>query len=1122
MFYLYHHHDMQRLAELLAVLRQRHVPASPLTPDTVVVPGQGTGRWLQKQLAEDEGVLANVDFPLPAGFIWKTLIQDSMGLAAGEAWSRDNLVWHIYRLLPGMAREIPAVNQYLAAATDAASEVHRMQLAERLADVFDQYQVFRGDMLEAWDRSEVDSDSGTARWQAAVWQKLVAALGEAHRVNVLRRAIASLDADTAAAAVPTGRLICFGLAELPPDYLRLFYTLARHVDVHFLFPNPSAHYWGDISSRPVSLAFDVENNPLPGEQAVEDQHPLLASLGRPARDFVHLLYSDELTAIHEPDLGETLTPAPPRHNTLLAAIQRDVIEMRSPMGEFTCSEKDVSFQVHACHGPLREVQVLHDQLLDLMSRDDSLQPRDIVVMVPKLADYAPAIRSVFGAPPPGDRRRIPWSLSDQPRTASHPVVQTFEALLALPVSRWRAPDIMALVSVPAIMRRFGLDESDLDTLQHQVAGAGVRWGLDGASRQAMGAGDYDEFSWQFGLDRLLLGSALADDSSLVADVAPWTELEGGSAATAGRLHRVIRTLQRWRDLFQGERSPAQWHEQINALLAQTLAIDPEDATETAAIQVIHEALGLLDTAHACMEDEWLHADALREALRQNLSRSSERQPLLSGGVSFCGMQSLAGLPFRVVCLLGMNDGDFPRQDGGREFNLVLHRRQLGDRGNRDNDRMGFLQSLLAARDVFYISYTGTDVRNGEALEPATTVSELLDFVYAGYFAGESREDFLKKWLTRQPMQPFSPRYFSSEQASQRVFTFSHEWLEGLRARDGQARELPPLLDGATLAMAEAPAVALRDLRQFFDDPVTRFLRDNVGLQLDEAEAGLVGEEPFRLEGLSRWKLRDGLLAQTLATATPALDPEQPQRLWHRRGMLPPPPLGGEDWAEAAAIINTLLPVARQWRGESSPVDLEWVLASGITLHGRVRDVQTCGLRRVRPGQLKSRHLLPHWIDFLALCAAGKLDGTQSSLAIAGINQEGEADIRETGITQAEASRLLETLVNLYLEGQTRPLPFHPDLADQFLEVQETRLAKGESRDEALETALKRVNDALDPEAWHPHRLAVDPCFSILLEAGEGRLGQRPEDSEFTRLVAAICQPLRDYLAAATDEQEAPA
>ena len=1121
MFYLYHHHDLQRLAELLAELRQRNTPVSPLTPDTVVVPGQGTGRWLQKQLAEDQGVLANVDFPLPAGFIWKTLIQEGMGLEAGEAWSRDNLVWHIYRLLPGMARDIPAVSQYLAGATAAASEVHRIQLAERLADVFDQYQVFRGDMLEAWDRGKIDSDSGTARWQAAVWQKLVAALGQAHRVNVLRRAIASLDAATATAAVPTGRLICFGLAELPPDYLRLFYTLARHVDVHFLFPNPSAHYWGDISSQRVSLAFDVETGTLPGEQAIEDQHPLLASLGRPARDFLHLLYSDELTAIHEPDLGESLAPAPPQDDTLLAAIQRDVIEMQPPAGDFAWSEEDASFQLHACHGPLREVQVLHDQLLDMLARDEDLQPRDIAVMVPKLADYAPAIRSVFGAPPLDDHRRIPWSLSDQPRTASHPVVQTFEALLALPVSRWRAPDIMALVSVPAIMRRFGLDESDLDTLHQQVAGAGVRWGLDSESRRAMGAGDYDEFSWQFGLDRLLLGSTLADDSSLVADVAPWIELEGGSAATAGRLHRVIHILQRWRDLLRGERSPAQWHEQINALLTQTLAIDPEDTTETAAMQVIHEALGLLDTAHACMENELLHADALREALRQNLSRSSERQPLLSGGVSFCSMQSLAGLPFRVVCLLGMNDGDFPRQDGGREFNLILHRRQLGDRGNRDSDRMAFLQSLLAARDVFYISYTGTDVRNGEALEPATTVSELLDFVHAGYFAADPRRDYLKKLLSRQPMQPFSPRYFSPEQSPPRVFTFSREWLEGLRAREGQAHELPSLLDGATLAMAETPAVALRDLRQFFSDPVTRFLRDNVGLQLDEADTSLAGEEPFSLDGLSRWQLCDGLLTQALANETPALDPEQPQRLWHRRGMLPPPPLGGGDWAEAAATINTLLPVARQWQGDSSPVDLELALASGITLHGRVRDVQAGGLRRVRPGRLKSRHLLPHWIDFLALCAAGKLDGSRATLAIAGIDEDGEADIRETGIKQAQARRLLDELVNLYLEGQTRPLPFHPDLADQLLDVQEKKLAKGESPDTALKAALKRINEALDPEAWHPHRLAVDPCFSILLQTGEG-LGQTPENSEFTRLVATICQPLRDYLAPATDHQEAPA
>ncbi|MFP4131101.1 MAG: exodeoxyribonuclease V subunit gamma [Thiohalospira sp.] len=1106
MIQLYHHHDLTELAALLQALMARRPPADPLTPETVLVPDRGKERWLQKTLAEAEGIVANMRFPLPAGFIWGDLIRDRLGWTGHLEYQRDRMVWHLYRLLPELEAESPAIARYLAA---ESREVHRIQLAERLADVFDQYQVFRGDLIEAWDRGEEDTGSTTAAWQAPIWRRLVAELGPDHRVRTLRRAIHELESGTLEAVPPAGRLFFFGVSDLPPDYLRLFYALGHQTEIHLLLPNPSEHYWGDIAAHRISVDFPVEEQALPSQETVETGHPLLASLGRPARDFLHLLYADELAAIQEPELGEALAYTPPEGDRLLERIQRSVITLDATPEDGGLAEDDDSLQIHACHGPLREVQVLHDQLLDLLSRHPDLEPRDIVVMMPDLRTYAPAIRSVFGST--DGARFIPWSLSDQPRRGSHPIVQTFLDVLELPLARWNASHILTLAAVPAIMRRFGLDEPDLDRLHQWVEAAGIRWGRDAENRRRQGAGDYDEFSWVFGLDRLLLGSALDDGDTLVDDVAPWPELEGRDAEILGRLHHLVDTLTGWQETLDAERPPQAWHRLLNELLTSLFAPDTEDPAERTALEAIQEALTLLETAHQCTPETPISWAALHEEMRGALDDAGERQPLLTGGVTFCGIPSLAGIPARVVALLGMDDGAFPRQDGGQSFNLILQRRALGDRTNRDSDRLAFLQALLAARDVFYISYTGTNVRSGEALRPAATVAEFLTYLDGHHFGGAgTAEEIL---VTHQPMQPFSRSYFGEEAPSARIFTFREEWTPGARTTPQAEASPPPLLDGSRFPAPEEPTIELAALKRFFRHPPETFFREQVGLRLADDNESPSDAEPFELNGLQTWQLRSALLDEVRATGTP-LPADDPPRLWRRRGFLPPGGLAAGSWAPAAQAINELLPVVRDWAIETTAADVDCELPGGERLIGRVPDARPEGLRRIHAGELKMKRCLGDWIDYLALLATGALtEGAALTMAGPGKNGSGP-DIRWAHLPPDEASQQLDALIALYRDGLTRPLPFLPDLAGEFLEKRDEKTDKGRSEEEANDLSLNELNGALDPDAFQPRHETRDEYLMLTVGTGDQPLGGTPEESEFIRLAEAIIGPLHQRLEAA--------
>ena len=1096
MFYLYHHHDLQRLAELLAVLLARRDRRHALEPDTVIVPNHGVGRWLQMELAGSEGVAANLEMPLLARFIWRLIPQVLGPDQDSSDFEQARLRWHIYSVLPAVAERSPAVAHYLAA---EAGAVQRLQLACRLADVFDEYLIYRPGLLRDWEAGRV-GDAGPESWQAEVWRALIERLGANHRANLLQRFVEAVGDESAAdsARLPDA-VYCFGLGQLPPEYVKFLYALARRTDVHFLLPNPCEAYWGDIRQGRARIEAPPADAPAAEELAVEAGHPLLASLGRGTRDLLRVLYSDELSAIHEPELGEALAYEPPGGDALLGRVQADIIAMEARREGRGMADGDASVQVHACHGPLREVQVLQDQLLDLMSRDPDLSPRDIVVMAPDMNRCAPAIQSVFGAAE--GARYLPFSLSDRSRGTSHPIVQSFRQLLDLPLSRWTASEIFALAAVPAIGRRFGLDEASLDRVRDWAQAAGVRWGLDAGTRERFGAGTLHQNTWRFGLDRLILGTAQSDEESLTDGVAPWADLEGGSTAAVGSLWQLVERLQAWEETFRQPATARSWLDRLNAMVDDLFVPDAGEHQEGRALEEVREAIAVLGDAAECLEDEPLPWEAVREILAAELAMPASRQPFLSGGITFCGLVPLRAVPFKVVCLLGMDDGAFPRQERNRGFNILRAHPRLGDHSARDDDRLLFLQALTAARDVFYISYTGQDVGSGETLPPSPVVGEWLDFLHLHHFAGQDRNAFEKRLITRQPMHPFSRRYFDAEPDHPRLFTFAAEWQPSSRAAHGERHAPPGFVDGSRPAAPEGlDVIDVAELRRFFDHPARYLLDNRLQIRFETLEQEVEDRELLELAGLNAYRVRAALLRSAQRQGLETVD-TRPDALWRARGELPPPPLDAQPFAAQAEQVNALLPVWRSWTQdgeEAGWLDVDFTL-DGHRLVGRLNGVWPDGPRLLRPGGLRMQYRLRGWIDYLAYRAAGH----EGQLRLAGTDgRKGAVEcFAEIGVEDARSH--LAVLLGLYGEGQCAPLLFLPDLAEAYLRPV---IEKKKSPEEALRSVNSRLTNT-----FQPARETQDPYFARLLTAPP--LGEAPGDTRFCELAEAICEPVVEGLRA---------
>ncbi|KGM56790.1 hypothetical protein N799_02560, partial [Lysobacter arseniciresistens ZS79] len=771
-FRLYHSNSLDVLAGLLAQELRAAAPGQPLlAPDIVLIPQVAMRRWLQATLAQAHGVAANLEFLTPGELVRRALDANVDG--AGEDLDADALRWRLLAALgdPALMRApaMAGLRRYLAA--DAGAGVDPLKawgLAGELAAVFEKYQAWRRDWLLDWEAGADPREP-----QALLWRHV--ARGRRHRArridDYLRR-FAGDDAPLPAGLPP--RLFAFATLNISPDVLRVVATQARVGTLHFYLPSPTREYWGDLQTLGERLrgGEDVFGDLRDGSA----DNPLLQAWGAAGRDFMAVLGSYEVVhpAGDVPAYAEPLPRAgDPLADGLLKRLQRDLFHRRgtpgAPLRE-RVDRNDPTLQVHACHTRLREVQVLHDQLRGLLEDtrfDPPLQPREIAVLAPDIDPYVPYIEAVFGGRA-GRPDFIPYALADASPLAGEPLAEVFLRLLALPVSRFGLHEVLDLVASPPLAAAAGLDAAALERLHEWLQAADVRWGLDAGHRQRHGAPADDGWTWRFAIDRLLLGHATGDDAPLATGagevLAPWPQLEGGALDALDALLRLLRTLERHERTLAEAMPPLQWRERLLGLLDALLPAPPANPATQRALDRLRQLVGAFaDSAAAAGYDSPLAPEVVRAHFAAVLAEADTRAPLLTGGISFARMVPLRLLPFRAICVLGLDDGAYPRRDPAAGLNrltaeLGSPRRRHGDRSLREDDRFLFLQLLASAGDVFYLSYLGADARDGSEREPSVLVAELLDAAAAQHADPATAREAL---VVRQPLQPFAPAAFGA-------------------------------------------------------------------------------------------------------------------------------------------------------------------------------------------------------------------------------------------------------------------------------------------------------------------------------------------------------------------------
>ncbi|MEO7837061.1 MAG: exodeoxyribonuclease V subunit gamma [Acidimicrobiales bacterium] len=1120
--------------------------------EVVAVPARGVERWLTQRLAtrlgvtpgRADGVCANLAFPFPGHLVGGAIAAATGVDGDADPWRPERSVWPLLDVVDASLAEAwlaPLATHLGGAETDGddGRRARRFTAVRHVADLYDRYGVHRPQMLRAWAVGEDTDGAGRPLvaggvWQAELWRRLRTGLDQPSPAERLEEACVRLRAAPSLSDLPR-RLSLFGLTRLPASYLDVLRALAVGRDVHLFLLHPSPVLWSRIADQ-------TQHHAAVGRR-VDDpttrtgRNALLASWGRDAREMQLVLTAGERAGdAVQADHHHPFTEEPA---TLLQRVQADVRADRSPPGaplpdlddaRAFLQPGDRSIQVHSCHGRARQVEVVRDAILHLLSDDPSLEARDVIVMCPDIETFAPLVHATFGAadskdgapdagrdddapdgPGPPDLR---VRLADRSLRQTNPVLATVSELLALVDARLTTSQVIDLAGRDPVRRRFALDDEDLSRIEEWVAATGVRWGLDAAHRAPFKLEYLDANTWRFGLDRVLVGVTMADEGQrLVGGVLPLDDVDSSAIDLVGRFAELIDRLHACFAALCGPQPIAAWASAIVAAVDSLTATSGTDAWQTAQLQRVLDEVVSEATQDGTASAADLALPEVRALLADRLRGRPTRANFRTGHLTVCTLVPMRSVPHRIVCLLGLDDGSFPRRTSRDGDDLILDEPHVGDRDARSEDRQLLLDALLAATDHLVITYSGRDERTNAERPPAVPVGELLDVIdrtvqtmgpssavdSAGI--GESAPAALparRQVVVHHPLQPFDGRNFTlGRVVADRAWSFDRVALDGARALAGPRTQAPPFVAGPLPAPGGA-VVELSQLVAFAQHPVRAFLRQRLGVTAHDWSENLSDELPIELDGLGKWGVGERLLHARLAGA----DPEAGVAAEIARGLLPPGELAGAIFDEVGPTVEKLVAAAGAVRtGDAEPgsVELNLHLADGRLLIGTVPGLAGNLLRGVTYSRVGPKHRLAAWVHVLALTASRperpwasatvgrRRDGANKrcSVTVASIAPfEGAPAVRRE-LAQAHLDRLIE----LYDRGMCEPLPLYCATSGAYAAA----IAAGRSPEAAAAAGAGAwTSGKIDKEDKDPAHVLVlggVRSFSDVLDAPPGHLEQ---------------------------------
>lgn len=1086
--------------------------ASPMDEEIIILRNKAMEQWVSMELARRHGICANIRFYSPHSFINEILRKVSPGVSEGPSFDPEVMTWKIMKVLPILIsdKSFERISIYLGKNKDGN---RCFQLAERIADTFCQYLVFRPQMIFRWEEGKDN------HWQARLWRELVKGNEGKHQAGLFKAFIEKNEKNPLRSSMKIEedlpeRISVFGISALPGFYMRVFAAISAFTRINLFFMFPCREYRGDSLWDQDKVPGTTENKKQSGSEKslhqdysyLEPGNSLFASMGTQGREFFDLDNGfdwDRIEIFNDSD-----------RKTLLECIQSDILNLtesyRRSNGKTIVEKNDASIQIHSCHGPMREIEVLQDNLLAMFENDSDLKPGDILVMAPDIKSYAPYIQSVFDLHF-SDPRRIPFCIADPSAQAEHRIIDNFFALLDLSESRFEASGVLSLLESQHIREKFGLSEKDFELIEKWVHETRIRWGIDGQSRRNLGLPGIEENTWKSGFSRLLLGYAMPGrQKHMFSGILPYDDMEGDEAEVLGKFVEFVNQIFSSAKSLEQKQMPGEWSDILTGLLENFFESDENTTNENTSREtgLIRRTLSSLrNISDLSGFDEKIDLNLIKNYLRQKFEKQGFGFGSIPGSVTFCGMSSMGPIPFKIICLVGMDSGAYPGESKPYGFDLMAMNPEPGDPSRRNDDRYLFLETLLSARQKLYISYMGQSIRDNSVIPPSVLVGEIMDYIEENFEIPGI--NIRRHILTKHRLQAFSPAYFKEGTAGpgssgndpdsdKKLFTYCLENFQAARSM-GHDREhqMPFVASGLKEAEDEFKRVDLAELCRFFSNPAKFLINKRLGFSLEQGSLIPEEREAFEIKGLEKYLLEQMLMEKRLEGD--ALKEFQASAI--AAGRLPHGPMGKCVFDRLAQGVDGFVHWIKAYRHgnplEPLEVDLD---LSGFRLTGRINPVYPERLIHYRYAKVKAKDILRIWIHHLVLNCMDtknlKTDDYPETSLLGGLKPDGRGEpvfVAWEYPPVKEAGKILENLLEKYRQGLVRPLSFFPESSMKYARLV---IEKNKPAQEALRGA-ENIWSGSDHKLGEGNDLYYQRCFG----------NTEPLDSNFEKIAIEIFSPI---------------
>ena len=1068
-FNIFTSNHLEILAEQLALIVSKSL-SSVLSQEIIIVQSRGMEQWISMELARRNGICANCSFLFPNAFlqeIFKKLIPD---IPEDSLFEPDVMAFKIMKLLPACTERsgFESLKTYLE---NDINNLKLFQVSEKIAQVFDQYLIFRPEMIFMWEEGEED------HWQAHLWRELACGNEKMHRAWLRRTLIEKIRNKPNETVKLPERISIFGISSLPPFHMQVFSEISELVDVNLFVMNPCMEYWADIvSDREIKNIRKkyTEDICIADDLHLETGNRLLASLGTMGRDFFALAGNFDC------EMHELFKDQPT--GSILSSIQSSILHLKDRKIETEClSEYDTSIHVHSCHSPMREIEVLHNNLLAMFEEDPDLKPEDIIVMMPDIELYSPFVHAVFDAPT-NDSLRIPFSIADRSIRKESRFTDGFMSILDLKNSRFGAARILSMLELPGIKEKFGLAESDIEIIGRWIRDTRIRWGINVESRSKLGLPGFYENTWKAGIERLLLGYAMpGHGKDMFCKILPYDNIEGKEVAILGKFLEFLQSLFACADDLDRPQTLTGWHKTLVDILEQFFLSDDNVQQEIQLIRRILDDMVVKEELSGF--NKKIELDIVSSYLGNRLECENSGSGFISSGVTFCAIMPMRSIPFKIICLVGMNNDAFPRDLRPLSFDLVAKNPKLGDRLRRNDDKYLFLEAIISARKKLYISYIGQSIQDNTRIPPSVLISELLDYIENSFSA--PGKNILEQVVTSHKLQAFSPEYYKG---NKKLFSYSGENF--IASCNAYNRKYPSAFISTKLPdpAKKWKNIDIEALCFFFSNPARFMLEKRLGIYLKESGHVLEERESFALKGLEKYRIEQDLVNNNLS----GINLKGFLPVERAMGRLPHGNVGDFFYSEMSADVDDFAGKINEYtKGklmDTLEVDLE---IAGFNLTGLLHNIYEHGLINIRYANTKPKDFLKSWIYHLVLCSlpAKKVIYLKKSFIIC-------RDFTWEFSPVNKSRDILEYLFKLYWNGLSKPLHFFPESSFEYAQKV---LIKNKSCLTAIKDAQKKWigNDFIRGES-------EDQYFKLCFNKTD------PLDEEFQKISKKVFTPLLNH------------